>query len=269
MVGVAVSGDRQATVSGSGATTATLVDTYTGAPGTAGALTVTKTITGDGARSQGVVRIAVSCGGVPQPDFVIPAGTAAGTVSHTYSGIAAGTTCTVTEAADGHSSSVDVAVTGSPQTVTVPAGETATAALTDRYTMIAGALTVQKTIAGFGAARQPTIRIRVSCGGRRLPDYVIPPGTGPATVSRTFHGLAAGARCTISETPRGGDRATLAASRQVTILANRHVTHQLTDTFVGAVTRPSGPPRPAVPGGPPRPAVPGGPPRPEVPRFVG
>jgi hypothetical protein len=241
-VNVVVSGDRQATISGSGAATATLVDSYSGRPG---ALTVAKTIAGDGAGSQGVVRIGVSCDGVRQPDFVIPARKAASTVSHSYTGIAAGSACTVGEAADGHTSSVDVTVTGSNRTVTIPAGGTATVPITDRYTTISGALTVQKTIAGLGARNHGTIRIRVTCGGQRLPDFVIPARVGPRTVSRTYYGLAAGAGCSVSEPAGSGNVITLASARRsgsVTIVGNRHVTFQLTDSFHAGATRPSHPP---------------------------
>ena len=68
------------------------------------------------------------------PDFVIHAGTPAGTTSHTYDDVPAGATCTVTETVDGSSSTVAVITVGSPQDATVPAGGVATAELLDTYT---------------------------------------------------------------------------------------------------------------------------------------
>ena len=50
-----------------------------------------------GAGAQGAVTISVSCSGTALPDFVVPANSPAGTVFRSYTGIAAGSTCTVTE----------------------------------------------------------------------------------------------------------------------------------------------------------------------------
>ena len=69
-----------------------------------GELTVTKTIAGPAAGQQGAITISVSCSGTALPDFVIPAGAPAGTLSRSYPGIAAGSTCTVTETGNGASS---------------------------------------------------------------------------------------------------------------------------------------------------------------------
>ncbi len=52
--------------------------------------------------------------------FVIPAGHAAGIVSHTYEGIPAGSTCTVTETQDGSTSTVSVETVGGNQTLVRP-----------------------------------------------------------------------------------------------------------------------------------------------------
>ena len=80
-------------VPGGGSATLHITDTYTHATGT---LVVTKTIDGPAAGSQGEVKISVTCGGTALADFVIPAGHAEPS-SQTYSGIAAGSTCTVEE----------------------------------------------------------------------------------------------------------------------------------------------------------------------------
>ena len=87
-----------------------------------GSLTVTKTIGGVSAGEQGAITIGVDCDGLPLPEFTIPAG-ATGPQSHTYDNIPAGLTCMVTETSDGATSTVAVTMTGSPQDVTIPAGD--------------------------------------------------------------------------------------------------------------------------------------------------
>jgi Domain of unknown function (DUF5979) len=76
----------------------------------------------------------VVCNGTAlTPDFVIPAGTPAGSISHSYNGIPAGTVCTVTEIADGATDTITATVSGSAQTVTVPAGKVLPVDLADTY----------------------------------------------------------------------------------------------------------------------------------------
>ena len=118
-VAVAVSGSGQeVTIPANGTATAAVTDRYTDVPGS---LVVNKTIAGNAAGKQGQVTIGVTCGGTALPDFVIPAGADAGTVSKTYTGIAAGSSCTIDETADGHTTTVSVKQIGSGQQVTVPA----------------------------------------------------------------------------------------------------------------------------------------------------
>ena len=162
------------------AKTGTLTTTVSGtaeflAPGS---LVVKKTIAGDAAGSQARVVIEVDCDdGVPRPDFVIPAGTPAGTTSKTYEPIAVGSKCTVTETSDGSTVGMEVVVTGDGQEVTIPTGESATVEITDTYHHV-GSLLVRKTIAGPGAGHQGEIRIHSECDGTALtPDFVIPAGT--------------------------------------------------------------------------------------------
>ena len=107
-------------------------DIFTDAPGT---LVVNKTISGAAAGQQGQIAILVDCGQpLNQYAFIIPANTAAGTVSRSFPDIPAGLTCTVTETSNGASSAVAVTVTGSGQQVAIPAAGTATATLTDTIT---------------------------------------------------------------------------------------------------------------------------------------
>ena len=100
-----------------------MVDPYEYVPG---ALIVTKTIAGPAAGQQGQVSIGVSCvfeGATTVLDpFVIPASQPAGLVSHTYEGIPAGSTCTVTETENGSTSTVSVETVGGNQTLAVPPG---------------------------------------------------------------------------------------------------------------------------------------------------
>jgi hypothetical protein len=131
-VSVAVTGGGQVTVPRAGTATMGLTDTVTHDPRT---LVVNKTMTGSAAGHQGAITIQVECNGTRLPDFTIPAGAAAGTVSHTYSGLPAGATCTVTETGNGHTSTVRVATTGNHQHVTLPAGG-GTADLVDTYTRV-------------------------------------------------------------------------------------------------------------------------------------
>lgn len=121
----------------------------------AGSLRVTKTVSGVGAGRQSQVTITVTCGGTALPQVVIPAGAPPGATSETLEGIEAGTTCTVTETADGANARVSVVVTGSGQTVTVAANEVATVDLSNAYNLKPGELKpgeaeVPKNVAGDG-----------------------------------------------------------------------------------------------------------------------
>ena len=162
-----------------------------------GELVVQKTIAGPGAGSQGQVVIHVDCDdGVSRRDFIIPAGTPAGTTSHTYRHIAAGTTCTVTETSNGSVVGTDVVVTGDGQEVTIPAGGQKTVDVTDTYTPIPtpspSSLLVTKTIAGPAAGEQGPISIQVVCNGTAFPDFTILGGTAAGSYSQSFGPVPAG-----------------------------------------------------------------------------
>lgn len=98
-----------------------------------GSLTVTKTIGGAAAGQQGEIRIDVSCNGVGLEPFIIPAGTT-GTPSHTYDGLVAGSTCTITETTDGSTATIGV-VTVPAGPATISPGSTVPAAISDEYTV--------------------------------------------------------------------------------------------------------------------------------------
>ena len=159
---------------GSGA--AHITDNYGPAPGS---LLVTKTIAGPRAGHQGPVTIHVACDGTAlSPDFTIAAGTPAGSVSHSFDNIPAGSVCTVTETADGATATVTATVAGNGQKVTIPAGKVVPVNIMDVYLGAPGALRVIKTIAGPAARQHGSIAILVACGGPLTPT---PSTSGPTS----------------------------------------------------------------------------------------
>jgi hypothetical protein len=217
---------------------ATIVDIYGPRPG---ALVVTKGIAGTEAGHQGPVTIHVECDGTAlSPDFVIPAGTPAGTLTHVFDDIPAGSNCVVTETADGATSTVTVTVTGDGQHVTVPAGKDVVVGLIDVYEAAPGNLHVIKNITGAAAGQQDDIAILVACGGP-VNDFVlrIPAGAPAGSVSRFFDNIPAGAKCVVSETATGGSSAVAVTAhgggQTVQVPANGTATANLTDSF-SAVT---------------------------------
>ena len=228
-----------ATIVSGTTTTATVTDTYTFAPGT---LVVTKTNTGEAAGAEGEVVISVVCtlGGdtVLDTTITIPEGTLTPEAAE-FPNLAAGTSCTVTETSTGATSAVSVSVAGEG-TVTVPAGSSVTAALTNTYTFNPGILGVRKDIAGDGAGRQGTVTLQVICTAGGTPvlneTITIPAGT-TAPTTEEFSGLDAGDICTVTETATGAttavsvSTATEPAGGTVTIPAGDGVEVTVTDTY--------------------------------------
>ncbi len=230
---VVIGSSHTVTIPPGGSGAAHITDTYGPAPGS---LLVTKTIAGPRAGHQGPVTIRVACNGTAlSPDFTIAAGAPAGSVSHSFDGVPAGSVCTVTETADGATATVTATVAGNGQNVTIPAGKVVPVNLMDVYLGAPGALKVTKTIAGPAARRHGSIAILVACGGP-LHAYVFhirAHVTG--SKSRYFSRLPAGSRCTVTETAKGGTpTATVVATgghTKVTIRAKGKATAHLTDTF--------------------------------------
>jgi hypothetical protein len=212
-----------------------------------GSLLVTKTIAGPLAGHQGPVTIHVACNGsAPSPDFVIGSRTRAGSVSHSFDGIPAGSVCNVTETADGATATVTATVAGNGHNVTVPAGKVVPVNLMDVYQGSPGFLKVIKTIAGPAARQHGRVAILVACGGPvRVFAFLIPRRTRAGSVSRYFPGLRAGSRCIVAEVAIGRTRTVTVVAigrrKRVTIRANRSATAHLTDTFI---TRPRPKPHP-------------------------
>ena len=95
---------------------------------------MTKIIAGPAAGQHGRIAILVACGGpLHTYAFLIHAHADAGSVSRFFPGLPAGSRCTVTETADGHTSTVAVAATGKRKKVTIHANRTATVHLTDTF----------------------------------------------------------------------------------------------------------------------------------------
>ncbi len=213
-VSVVITGSGQeVTVPADAGATADLTDTYQSRPGS---LVVNKTITGPGAGLQSPVTVHTVCGGTAlSPDLTVVAGASAGTSSQSYSNIAAGTTCTVTETANGSGGNVSVVTVGSPQTVTIPANGGATANLTDTYSQTPsplGSLVITKNITGPAAGQQGPVTVTASCNGQPLaPPLQITAGASGAQ-SHTYTGIPAGATCSATEAPDGST-----ASVEVTV----------------------------------------------------
>jgi hypothetical protein len=249
-VSALVTGDGQTiTVPPGGAGAGNITDIYGPAPGS---LLVTKTIAGPLAGQQGPVTIHVVCNGSAlSPDFVIPAGTPAGTLTDSFDGLAAGARCTITELEDGATATVEANASGNSQQAIIPAGGIASVGVMDVYEHALGGtaaeaarrqparLEVTKTIAGPAARRHARIAILVACGGP-LHNYafLIPAHTRAGSISRYFPDLPAGSRCTVIETRTGRTAAahviTGRRSKTVTLPASGTITAHLTDVFSSA-----------------------------------
>ena len=241
---VVIGSPHTVTIPPGGSGAAHITDTYGPAPGS---LLVTKTIAGPLAGHQGPVTIRVVCNGTAlSPDFVIASGTPAGSVSHSFDGIPAGSACTVTETADGATATVTATVAGNGQTVTVPAGKVVPVNLMDVYLGAPGSLKVTKTIAGPAARRHGRIAILVACGGPLHAYAFHIPAHVTGSKSRHFSRLPAGSRCTVTETANGHTRTVGVVAtgkhKKTTIRPKRSATTHLTDTFLPRA-KPKPPPR--------------------------
>ena len=233
-VTVTVDGGGQVTVPAGKVVSSDFTDTYELKPGS---LTVNKTIAGPGAGRQGQIVITVSCvhdgATTPYGPFTIPAGTPAGTKSFTIDDIAGDSVCTVTETADGHSTTLAVRKRGSGQEVTIPPGGSETANLTDTY--LTGSLVVNKTITGDAAGSQGDVTIETVCNGtHELPDLFIPAGSPAGSYPQAYNVLAP-ATCTVTETAAGGTSTvnvvTVGSPQDVTLSPDGTGTANLTDTY--------------------------------------
>jgi hypothetical protein len=233
-VDVSTTGSPQTlTVPLSGAT-ATITDTYTPADG---AIFLAKILGGPFAGQQGPITIAATCGTTALPDFVIPAGTPAGVQTHFYANVPGGSSCTLTETADGATAIVTTTVyPDNMQTVTVAPATVVPVVFADVFTDSPGTLTVTKNITGTEAGKEGEIAILVDCG--EAADqfaFTIPAGTPAGSVSRTFDNIPAGSTCTITETSNGSTSSvavtTAGSGQSVAINPDQTATAVLTDSY--------------------------------------
>ena len=163
-----------------------------------------KRISGPAAGRQGQIVLRPVCDGVALPPFVIPAGTPAGLVTHTYTGMPAGALCTGTETPNGSRGPiVPVIHVAGPLPKRVPPGASARAVVNDAFAAASSAIKVHKTIKGPQAGQQGKIVITTTCGASALSPLVIPAGSPAGTTSRTYKNLTPGISCTVSETSDG------------------------------------------------------------------
>ena len=166
---------------------------------------VNKIITGNGADLHGPITIHVECPtGTPlTPDFTIPAGDPS--TSHTYTGLAPGVQCTVTETANGAISGIVDVATTFVQPPPISASGSVEATVTDDFTALVGSLTVTKSIGGPAAGQQGPITIKVFCVGVPItqtpPFQILAGATGPQ--SHTYTGIPDGTKCFVFETADG------------------------------------------------------------------
>ncbi|MFJ7748458.1 DUF5979 domain-containing protein [Arthrobacter sp. NPDC097144] len=169
-----------------------------------GSLTVTKSLAGPAVGSQGAVVISIDCGPGYQFTFNVAAGST-GAPSETFTGIRAGSVCTITEPTNGATASVAVS-TILPGAVTIPSGSEATAIVTDTYTFTSGTLAVTKTNTGEAAGAQGDVTISVVCtldGATVLDTTVTIPAGTLTPEAAEFPNLAVGSSCTVTETATG------------------------------------------------------------------
>ncbi|WAP51067.1 thioester domain-containing protein [Arthrobacter sp. ATA002] len=223
------------TITAGSTVTATVTDTYTFTPGT---LAVRKIVTGTAAGAQGEVQISVICTSdgatVLNTTVTIAAGETEPEVSE-FPGLAAGTECILTETVNGETDAVSVTVAGEG-TVTVPAGGSVEATITDTYEFTPGTFAVRKEIAGDGAGRQGEVVLAVTCTSGLSDTIIIPAGTVDPTTEE-YENLPAGTSCTVTETTDGENDAVSVttvidpAGGTVTIPAGDGVEVVVTDTY--------------------------------------
>ena len=256
-IGVVTTGSPQdVTIGANAEASAELTNTYGPLPGS---LEVRKTINGPSAGSQGPITISVTCGTTTLPNWTIPAGTGATTLTNTYQDIPAGSSCTVTETSNGATTTVTATVAGANQTVTVPAGTVASLSITDTYFPAPGAVEIVKTIAGPSAGSQGVVGILLIC---RAPiqvfAMVIPAGHPAGPVSQVFNGVGGGSTCLVTEVIDGHTDTVAVevtgASQQVVVPAAGIASVQITDSFSGPAPQPQPPaPQPQPPAPQPQP----------------
>lgn len=179
----------------------TVTNTVEFAPGS---LNVIKAITGGAAGSQDEISVSITCVSGLEDTFVIPAGSAAGDYTQTYTDLPAGDECTVAEVSSGATTEVTV-TTDAPVTVTIAPGAAVEARVTNAVEFRPGSLTLTKLITGAGSGSQSEISVGVVCDSGLDETFVIPAGSSAGEYTQVYEQIPAGALCTVTELESGAN----------------------------------------------------------------
>ena len=169
-----------------------------------GSLDLVKVIAGGAAGSQDDVSVSIMCTSGLEETFVIPAGSAAGEYTQSYTGLPAGDECTVTELATGSNAVVEVR-TDAPVTVEIAPGAGVEARVTNTVEFRPGALALTKTVAGAAAGAQSEIRVGIMCDSGLDETFTIPAGAAAGDYTQTYEPIPAGSECVITERESGSN----------------------------------------------------------------
>ncbi|MCC3297990.1 DUF5979 domain-containing protein [Arthrobacter caoxuetaonis] len=193
------------TVPAGGEVEATVINTYTFAPG---AISVSKVIDGEAAGNQEEVQLRTVCildgETVLDESFTIPE-QSTGTESTEYAELPVGAECTVTETQNGATDTIGVS-TVEPDPVTIEAGSGVAVEVTNTYFYNPGTLEVTKQIAGAAAGQQGEVVLNVICtvdGETVLDETVTVPAGATGEVTSTYGNLVPGSECAVTETATG------------------------------------------------------------------
>src|SRR5262249_1286984 len=150
------------------------------------------------------ITIHVECPtGTPLPDFTIPAGESS--ASHTYTGLAPGVQCTVTETETGAITGVVDVTPTIVQPPPIVSRGSVESTVTDDVAPLPGSLTVTKSIEGPAGGQQGQVTIGVFCNGvpsSQTPPFVIDAGA-TGSPAHTYTGIPNGTLCRIFEIADG------------------------------------------------------------------
>lgn len=145
----------------------------------------------------------------------------------------------MTESATGETDEIAVVV-DLPDTATIPAGGTATAAVTNTYTQKPGIITVYKNFDGPAAGSQEAVLVEVTCtlnGATVLEETFQGPPQAASPVFGRFLNVPAGASCSVTELEDGSTPAILVETDlpdPFTVPAGGDVEATVTNTYTFA-----------------------------------
>lgn len=221
-----------------------LGNTYTTRTGT---LVVAVLLRGNAEPFRDDVAVDVECDGREPHRIDAPSGRRV--VPVVVRGLPYGTTCTVTQVADGDTPSIDVrTIPGPAQTVTIDSPLTLVDVV-DVYTAEPGVLTVVKEVAGDAADRGEVV-VEVACASVRRTATLDPSPDAPDSL--VLEGLLPGEECTVSEPDDGatGDLevvTTVTPAPTVVVGPGAAVTVTVRNEYTSTATPGPPPLRPPVP----------------------